>query len=67
VKRHKTVANLIKENNSLGLQLRKFNTFSLWKEAWQYKGRHGAGERASQEIYIWMGRLQERSKILGLA
>jgi hypothetical protein len=33
------------ENISLGwLTVQRFSPLSSWQEAWQYAGRHGAGE-----------------------
>jgi hypothetical protein len=32
--------------NWVGLQFQRFSPLSLWQEAWQSSGRHGAGEGA---------------------
>ena len=33
-----------------GLQFQRFSPLSPWQEAWQYAGRHGAGEGGKSSI-----------------
>ena len=45
MKRHHDHGNSYKRKHLIGavLQFQRFSPLSLWQEAWQYPGRHGAG------------------------
>ena len=65
--RHHDQGNFYKGQHLIkaGLQLQRFSPLSLWQEAWQHAGRHGAGGAESSTSLSKGGQEQTFSSELG--